>query len=802
MYFHSLSYMTRIKFDKFEFCTNTGVLFQGSKKYQLRHKVATLIGFFLSNPNVILSKTELLNALWDHGGEFRENSLTQTIGELRKHLNQSRSGCEYIKTIHQKGYQWTCPIKEETSTKNLVSSIFTRILIYKNFNFNFNFNFKILISIFISLSLSFIVYNVLYSEETPNNNKKLILLPFENLTEEPNSKWFELGLSDMFIRGLQETHYFEVMNMARLFQEISRLSSYPLKNIYISSLLKSTEYQVAIKVSIKKQDDGYLFSYQLFEEEQTSDVFFVTVPDLINSVPILIDQISMSVYPQQKKLKIVENEKNLSAMSDYAKGIQALNTIGTPLAKRYFEAAVINEPKYVWAHAQLANVDFELANWNSSLDRINSIKLSKEYKNDKRLKLFVDVLDAQITFRYGSINNAEFLFKRTLDLASELKSDTKTVEIYKGLSDIYWQRFEFDKFQQYLELAQNRLSNSQELVLHADRMFYLGSPVNNGLELPENIDLTANQKRLNQAYSFYQQLGNQPMIAKTLFLMAQNYSNTIEARENNLNEAIKLFEQQEDKYNLSLALTYKGFFYLQLHQGVKSEEPLIKAISIAQSIKSHTLNENGRFHLAFSYFDQAINLEGKNKANMLELSKRKFDELLTRKHVISNRNIRSSALIVGGWLYAELGLVEDALNMQLEAKKIFQEAGMKASATYATYSAMSNLLVMNRLNDVIELANSAEPSKLTYHYLARAEYELGNYLEAVSVFLKIKGRFPELWTKEDEERLAIYRTADETRIKVVLEQEKAAHSVYCESEWNFENSYFIVDEGLNNLNSG
>ena len=79
---------------------------------QLRHKVATLLAYLIEHRDRIVTKDELLRELWQHG-DYRENSLTQSIRELRLALGDSAKDSSFIKTFPQRGYQWIQPLVEQ-----------------------------------------------------------------------------------------------------------------------------------------------------------------------------------------------------------------------------------------------------------------------------------------------------------------------------------------------------------------------------------------------------------------------------------------------------------------------------------------------------------------------------------------------------------------------------------------------------------------------------------------------------------------------------------------------------------------
>ena len=65
-----------------------------------------LLKKFCDNPGIVLTRTVLLEALWDKDGNYvDEHTLTIFISRLRSKLTDGVH--TYIRTIYGTGYQWT-----------------------------------------------------------------------------------------------------------------------------------------------------------------------------------------------------------------------------------------------------------------------------------------------------------------------------------------------------------------------------------------------------------------------------------------------------------------------------------------------------------------------------------------------------------------------------------------------------------------------------------------------------------------------------------------------------------------------
>src|SRR6202167_6865468 len=78
----------------------------------LTPKAFDVLLFLVQNPNRLITKEELISAVW--AGSFVEDgNLTQNIFLLRKALAQKSEDSGFILTIPRKGYQFAADVTEE-----------------------------------------------------------------------------------------------------------------------------------------------------------------------------------------------------------------------------------------------------------------------------------------------------------------------------------------------------------------------------------------------------------------------------------------------------------------------------------------------------------------------------------------------------------------------------------------------------------------------------------------------------------------------------------------------------------------
>lgn len=81
----------------------------------LTAKEQKLLTFFLQNPMRILSKNQLLEAIWDIDGSYvDDNTLAVNIRRLREKIEADPSHPAYLKNVRGLGYIWEQPVKTVT----------------------------------------------------------------------------------------------------------------------------------------------------------------------------------------------------------------------------------------------------------------------------------------------------------------------------------------------------------------------------------------------------------------------------------------------------------------------------------------------------------------------------------------------------------------------------------------------------------------------------------------------------------------------------------------------------------------
>jgi DNA-binding winged helix-turn-helix (wHTH) protein len=86
-------------------------LWQGTQVLRLRPKSFAVLRYLLERPGRLVTKDELLHALWSET-VVQEETVTACLRDLRRVLDDDPRRPQYIETVHRRGYRFIAPVLE------------------------------------------------------------------------------------------------------------------------------------------------------------------------------------------------------------------------------------------------------------------------------------------------------------------------------------------------------------------------------------------------------------------------------------------------------------------------------------------------------------------------------------------------------------------------------------------------------------------------------------------------------------------------------------------------------------------
>ena len=103
-----------IVFPPFRLDVSHGSLWRGKAQQRLRSQAAMVLRYLAERPGELVSKQDLLTALWP-GTTVSEGVLKTYVWEIRRALGDQLHKPRFIETIPRRGYRWVAAVQSPGS---------------------------------------------------------------------------------------------------------------------------------------------------------------------------------------------------------------------------------------------------------------------------------------------------------------------------------------------------------------------------------------------------------------------------------------------------------------------------------------------------------------------------------------------------------------------------------------------------------------------------------------------------------------------------------------------------------------
>jgi TolB-like protein/DNA-binding winged helix-turn-helix (wHTH) protein len=374
------------RFGQFVLDPGRRTLSRGDSPVSLTPKAFDVLLFLAQNPNRLVTKEELLQGVW--GDAFvEEGNLTQYISHLRKALGDNSEDTRLIATIARKGYQFTVDVavgEAADTAKQAAVPASTAESSLADSQPALRSSADEAVpkapkrwrkAVLVSASVVLLVVVCLASWRyfgglTPPRSQKirLAVLPFANLTGDPNKEYLADGLTEETISQLGRLNPEQLGVIAR-----TSVMGYKHKDVRLDQIGRDLSVQYVLENSLRENGDHLRLTAQLIQvKDQThlwsqdydyaaKDTF--TVEDEVASA--VAREIRVRLISQQQEDLARSRPVNPEAFDAYLRGYHFFygNTDkDADMAAKYFERATQLDPSYALAWAWLSRA----RNWQAN----------------------------------------------------------------------------------------------------------------------------------------------------------------------------------------------------------------------------------------------------------------------------------------------------------------------------------------------------------------------------------------------------------------------------------------------------
>jgi TolB-like protein/DNA-binding winged helix-turn-helix (wHTH) protein len=368
------------RFGQFALDSRRRTLSRADSPISLTPKAFDVLLFLAQNPNRLVAKEELLQAVW--GDTFvEEGNLTQYISHLRKALGGNSEDTRLIVTIARKGYQFTADVTV-AETADTAKQAAVQIPTAKSSQGNTEpvfgnpadeaarkapkpwRNAAALAALTVILAaLSYASWRH-FSGVTPPRPHKIMLavLPFENLTGDPNKEYLADGLTEETISYLGRLSPEQLGVIAR-----TSVMGYKHKDERVDQIGRDLSVEYVLENSLRESGNHIRLTAQLIQmKDQThvwSQDYDYSTKDILNIeddvAKSLAHEIRLRLSPQQHAQLAESHTPSPEAFDAYLQGyyfFQRNTNKDRGMAAKYYERATQLDPSYALAWAGLSGV--------------------------------------------------------------------------------------------------------------------------------------------------------------------------------------------------------------------------------------------------------------------------------------------------------------------------------------------------------------------------------------------------------------------------------------------------------------
>jgi TolB-like protein/DNA-binding winged helix-turn-helix (wHTH) protein/Tfp pilus assembly protein PilF len=372
----------QIRFGAFEVDLRSSEMRKSGMRLKLAEQPFRILAMLLENPGEMVTRDELRERLWP-GDTFVDfdHGLNNAVLRLREALGDSSEHSRFVETVPRRGYRFIAPVEEVTrpdarkpdsespkpvngsghlaagrasvppSIRISSLSLTKRTLFIAGLV-------TLATALFAVVTLHFVRAG---SAVDPRARplQSLVVLPFENLSEDKDQQYFTDGMTDELTAHLAKIRQLRV---------ISRTSAMGYKGTHktLSEIARDLNVDAIVEGTVLRSGNRVRITAELVQVSTDRHLWAETYESPIGDVLALQSQVATAIANEIRVNLTPEEQRSLAnsrpvsaeAYENYLKGRYYWNKRseeGLRKAIEYFQAATEKEPGYALAFAGLAD---------------------------------------------------------------------------------------------------------------------------------------------------------------------------------------------------------------------------------------------------------------------------------------------------------------------------------------------------------------------------------------------------------------------------------------------------------------
>lgn len=396
------------------------LLMRNGEVVSLPPKDLEMLLVLVENPGQVVKKADLMQRLWPDTF-VEEANLTRHVANLRQALAEDGTAASYIETVPKRGYRFVAPIHVvgygTAATHTSTPAVAPRPSTARRVG--------VLAAAIAVAVVGWLVWRTLVPGPAVRAGRVMIVvLPFENLSGNPDQEYFADGLTEEMITQLA------VLEPAQV-GVIARASSMKYKQARksVAEIGRELGVDYVLEGSVRNDRGQVRISAQLIEVRDQTHIWAQNYDSSLSGVIALQDDAATAIA-REVQLRIVSpvlaarrrTPTNAQAYEAYLKGRHQWNkrtAEGLKKGLEYFDDALAADPTYAQAHAGIADSYAMLASYAMMEAREAMPRAETAAKRALELDETLPEAHASLAFALfarGDWQSAEKEFRRAIQL--------------------------------------------------------------------------------------------------------------------------------------------------------------------------------------------------------------------------------------------------------------------------------------------------------------------------------------------------------------------------------------------------
>jgi TolB-like protein/DNA-binding winged helix-turn-helix (wHTH) protein len=334
--------LARIKIGPWTATPALNMLERDGRSIKIESRAMDVLAVLARHGGAVVSVEELLASVWK-GVVVGDGSVYLAIRQLRQALDDPADGTRYIETIPKRGYRLTAAANREPTPAPVTTQASSRRPMNRSFPRRF------VAVAFVGAAIVAGIVFALRDGVPPGETSSVAVLPFENLSSDPEQEYFADGVTAEILNALSRVRDLHVTGPSSSFRFKDRDESLSTigATLGVDHVLEGSVRKAGDRVRITAQLSSARTGRQLWSEryERTLDDIFLIQDEIAKAVANAL-QLNLGVGDLGRMPGMTDN---VAAYEEYLRGTARLaegRPESLPLAIAHLQRAVALDPSF------------------------------------------------------------------------------------------------------------------------------------------------------------------------------------------------------------------------------------------------------------------------------------------------------------------------------------------------------------------------------------------------------------------------------------------------------------------------